>query len=251
LTRRRGLGYFQFAIREGVMSQQTIYPISCPKCRAAQDVALYDSINVAASPELREQWLANQLNRVACPKCGFSFRVDKPLLYNDPVRRFMIYLLPAGPDPAGRQEQQFADLVRSLTESLPPGVQAPALHLVVSRSEMVERIFLLEAGLNERIIEYIKHIIYTRNVDRLDPAAKNLLFDAQDSTAETLCFVVQNLATQKLDGVLQYSRAAYQGLCEMFDRDEQTPSLMELFPGPRVNARALLLREAQTERRTG
>jgi hypothetical protein len=225
------------------MSQQETYRIKCPRCGQEHEVVLYEAINVQQSPELKDQLLANRLNRVACPDCEFSFRVDKPLLYSDPARRLLIHLLPVnGSDPA-RGEEAFAGLVQRLGETLPDGVAAPDIHLVHSRIELVERIFLLEAGLNERIIEYIKHIIYSRNLDRLDPARKALLFDAQDSNEENLCFVIQDLPSQKLEGVLHYSRSAYQGLTEMFDRDDQTPSLMELFPGPYISARALMLRE--------
>jgi hypothetical protein len=229
------------------MSEESTYNIRCPQCGCAQDVLLHDSVNVQTHPEMRDRIMSNQLNAVTCEQCSFGFRVDKPLLYHDPNRNFMIHLIPGQADLIEGTQNRFSEWMRELSSLLPSGVRAPDLHLVVTRPELVERIFLLEAGLNERVIEYIKYIIYSRNLERLPPETKVLLFDAQDSSDDKLCFVVQDIESKNLEGVLHYSREAYTGLCEMFDRDEQTPSLMELYPGPYVSARILLLREAQVE----
>lgn len=231
------------------MSQQNSYTIHCPKCRHEQAVQLYESINVKDTPELKEKLLANQVNQVTCAQCGLVFRVDKPLVYHDPARSIMIYLVPIGDAAPESRERELGDLLRRMNGLLPAGIKAPEVCLVFSRTELVERIFLFDAGLNERVIEYIKYMIYTRNLTRVNPADKALLFDAQDSTPETLRFVVQDLASRKLEAVLDYGREAYTALCEMFDKDSQTPNLLELFPGPHISARALLLREGAKAKR--
>jgi hypothetical protein len=227
------------------MSQTKTYEIRCPKCGHEQSVELYEAVNVQQSPELKSLLLSNQLNAVVCAECHASFRVDKPLLYNDPKYKRMIYLIPMSEGAAEIGERQFTDSLRQLNGALPKGVEAPEVCLVLSRMELVERVFLFDAGLNERVIEYMKHMIYTRNLEKLHPANKALLFNAQDSTEKALCFVVQDVKTRKLEAMLQYDRATYTALSEMFDRDEQTPTLLELFPGPHVSARALLLKELE------
>ncbi|HPG01033.1 MAG TPA: CpXC domain-containing protein [Kiritimatiellia bacterium] len=233
------------------MSQQKTYPIHCPKCRHEQAVPLYESINVKTSPELKTLLMANQINVVECSQCHASFRVEKPLLYHDPVRRLMIYLIPMSEDMLEEGERQFAESLTRLTGILPEGVNAPDVCLVFSRTEMVERIFLFDADLNERIIEYIKYLIYSKNLGKLDPRRKALLFNVQDSTPEALCFVVQDIKTRKLESVIHYERATYDALCTMFDRDDQTANLLELFPGPYISARVLMLRDLQSGSKAG
>lgn len=227
------------------MSRKKTYAISCPTCGHSMQTELYDALNVGTEPERRDELMANTLNAVRCPGCGFQFRVDKPLLYHDPKRRFMIYWLPTPEEQQEQAEQLFAGHVAQSDPAHGAEGGLPDMHLVFSRSELVERIFLLEAGMNPRVIEYIKYSIYTQNMDQVDPASKRLLFDAEDSTADALCFVVQDAATHRLESVLHYSRSAYQGLCEMFDQDDQTPSLLEMFPGPCISARSQLLRESE------
>ena len=223
------------------MSQQRDYTIRCPKCGQEQPVTLYDAVNVQTEPALREQVMLNQLNRVQCAGCALAFRVDKPVLYHDPERRLLVYWVPAPPGAEAAGERQFAHLLMALAQQQPAGTELPAVHLVFSRLEWVERIFLLEAGLDERMIEYVKHLIYLNNRSQVPPEQKNLLFNAQDSTPDNLCFVVQDIASHQLERPIHYNRKAYEELCALFAKAEQAAILRQLFPGPYVSARAVLL----------
>lgn len=229
------------------MSNHRVYPIACPRCKASQEVELYESINVKEEPELKQKLMANQLNAVTCPSCQFQFRVDKNLLYSDPDRRLLIYWIPATEQQYEQGEEQFSELVQNMTALLPSDVRAPDVHLVFNRTELVERIFLIEAGLDVRTIEYIKYSIYTRNTGKLDPVNKILLFNAQDSTPEHLCFVIQDAVTRKFEAMLQYERAVYTALSEAFADGEKAADMLELFPGPYLSARGLLLQELMAE----
>jgi hypothetical protein len=229
------------------MSNRRLYPIQCPRCQASQEVELYESLNIKEQPELKQLLMTNQLNAVTCPACQFQFRVDKNLLYSDPDRRLLIYWIPATEQQYEQGEDTFSELVQNMTSLLPSDLRAPEVHLVFNRTELVERIFLLEAGLDVRTIEYIKYSIYTRNTGKLDPVNKILLFNAQDSTPEHLCFVIQDAATRKFEAMLQYERAVYTALSEAFADGEKAADLLELFPGPHVSARALLLQEIMAE----
>ena len=78
-----------FVMNRPLPSGPLFYP---PKLR--QDVQLYESINVEAEPRLKDALMHNQLNRVACADCDANFRVDLPLLYNDPGNNILIHWIP-------------------------------------------------------------------------------------------------------------------------------------------------------------
>jgi len=225
------------------MSEKKPYTIKCPKCGEQNEVQLFESINVRQEPELRDQLMANKVNEVACLACAFSFRVDKPLLYIDQDHQLMIYLIPASEQQYETGEDQFNEFLRNMLGLLPVDFRAPEVQLVFSRIELIERIFLTEARLNPRIIEYIKHKIYAQNGAKIPPQAKAILFNAQDSNEENLCFVVQDIATRKFEAVLHYPRETYDALDEMFADGEKSADLMELFPGPYISARRLFLED--------
>lgn len=229
------------------MSEKRSYNIVCPRCHHPMDVELYESINVKQEPDLKQQLLVNQINSVKCTECELQFRVDKPLVYSDPDHQLLIYWFPHREDNFEVGEERFGAWLEEIGAVMPDGVRAPDVHLVFTRTELVERIFLKEAGLDERVVEYIKYVIYTKNAQRLDPLAKILLFNAQDSTDDELCFVVQDAATRQLEAVLKYSQEAYKALCETFGQEEKTADLLELFPGPYISARALMRRDSLDE----
>ena len=223
------------------MSAQKTYNIRCPKCGHEQKVELYESINVAQQPELKTALFENRLNRVQCESCDASFRVDKPLLYHDADRNILIHWMPDTVAPREEILDEFDKSMEELRKALPPDIEPPRVRLVFTRAELVELIFIIEAGMEERVVEYIKYTIHTQNVKRLPPAEKQLLLNVQDSTGDELLFAVQNVATLELEDVLSYPRPAYRSVREMYLK--KPDEFIELFPGPYISARAALMEE--------
>jgi hypothetical protein len=230
------------------MSHPRTHSIACPFCGREQAVELWDSIDVEARPELREALLAGRINRVACAGCRKPFRIDKSLVYHDREQDIFVHYDPLV---AGRAlpdaERSFREAMAELNRLLPPDVPAPEAHLVVEWSELIERIFLLEEGLDARLVEHIKYMMFQQNPDKIPADKKNLLFDAQDSTDEQLCFVVQDRTTKKLEAVLNFARADYEALVNVFDSDEQLALLEEQFPGPYLSGRLRYLQDEAEE----
>ncbi len=226
------------------MSQKRKHEIACPLCGQEQEVELWDSIDVDADPELREALLSNRINRVECAGCRKSFRVDKPLVYRDREQDIFVHCDPlVGGRTLADAESAFREALAELNRLLPKDVPPPEAHLVVEWSELIERIFLLEEGLDARLVEHVKYMMFRQNGDKLPADRKNLLFDAQDSTDDQLCFVVQDRATRKLEAVLNFARADYEALVNVFDSGDQLALLEEQFPGPYLNGRLRYLQD--------
>lgn len=207
---------------------------------------MYETINVDAEPQLKDALMQNQLNRIECVDCHASFRIDLPLLYNDPAHRMLIHWIPEGEHAAREQIlDDFEQSMEEMTNLVPEDIDLPGVRLVLSRVELVELIFMLEAGLNQRVVEYVKYSIHTRNMEKVDPVTYRLLLNVQDSTEDELCFVMQNVQDQTLGQVLRYGRAAYQSMSELYD--ESPEEFIEMFPGPCISARNLLLDDARPE----
>ena len=230
------------------MSQKNKHGIACPFCGREQDVELWDALVVDGAPELREALLAGRINRVECAACQKGFRIDKPLVYHDREQDIFIHLEPlTGGRTLPEAEQGFREALKALESVMPADLPPPEIHLVVEWSELVERIFLLEEGLDARLVEHVKYMMYQQNPGKIPADKKNLLFDAQDSTEEQLCFVVQDRATKKLEAVLNFARADYEALVNVFDSGEQLALLEEQFPGPYLSGRLRYLRDEAEE----
>lgn len=228
------------------MSMSKTVNIGCPSCGTQQDVQLYESINVDTDPQLKTALMQNQLNRVHCFDCEADFRVDLPLLYHDPSQNILIHWVPERPELT--REMVLEEFDRSLEEMhamMPDDVELPDVRLVLTRVELVELIFMIEAGLNQRVVEYVKYSIYTRNIEKVDPEKYRLLLNVQDSTDEELLFVMQDVQDQTLGQVLRYGRSAYRSMSELYD--EAPEEFIEMFPGPSISARNLLLEDEERQ----
>ena len=227
------------------MTNTSQYPIACPFCRQEQEVELWDVLDVDEAPELRELLLANRINRVECGGCGKGFRIDKPVVYRHRQEDILVHCDPlVGGRTLAEAERAFLEARRELDGLLPEDVDPPELHLVVEWPEFIERIFLLEEGLDARLVEHVKYLMYRQNPQKLPADRKNLLFNAQDSTEEQLCFVVQDRESRKLEAVLHFARADYEALVNVFESGEQLELLLEHYPGPYLSGRLRYLRDA-------
>ncbi|MDH3981574.1 MAG: CpXC domain-containing protein [Kiritimatiellaceae bacterium] len=224
------------------MSISRTVNITCPSCGTQQDVELYEAINVQAEPELKDALMHNQLNRVRCTDCDQDFRIDLPLLYNDPQNNILIHWVPGNEDTDLEHIlEEFEQSIEQMMESMPENIELPKVRLVMSRVELVELIYLIEAGLNQRVVEYVKYSIYTRNLEKIDPHKCRLLLNVQDSTEDEFCFVQQDVQSQELGQILRYGRASYDSMAELY---AETPEEFEdMFPGPCISARNLLLED--------
>ena len=226
------------------MSQKRTHEIACPTCGREQDVELWDVLDVEEEPGLREELLAGRINRVECAGCRKPFRIDLPMVYRDRGQGIFIHYEPlVGGRTLQEAEKGFRAARKVLDELMPDDLPPPEIHLVVEWNELVERIFLLEEGLDARLVEHVKYLMYRQNPGKLPAEKKNLLFDAQDSTDEQLCFVVQDRETRKLESVLNFARADYEALVTVFDSGEQLALLEEQFPGPYLNGRLRYLQD--------
>lgn len=224
------------------MSISRTVNITCPSCGTPQDVTLYDAINVDTEPHLKDALMHNQLNRVQCADCGLDFRVDLPMLYTDPKHNMLIHWIPENDEtPREAILEEFDRSMEEMNSMMPEDIEIPSVRLVLSRVELVELIFMIEAGLNQRVVEYVKYSIYTRNLGKMDPHKVRLLLNVQDSTDEEFCFVMQDVQNQELGSILRYGKNSYQSMCELFE--ESPEEFMEMFPGPCISARNLLLED--------
>ncbi len=136
------------------MSEQTT--VECPKCTSEQSITHWQTVNVTDDPDLKQKILDRTLVTFTCEKCGYVAEVYHPLLYHDMEQRLMVFLGEEFPDdPAS--EAMFA--------SLAPGIEAEyTFRMVNSINELIEKILIRDAGLDDRVVEVFKLLL----VEQLD-----------------------------------------------------------------------------------
>jgi len=95
--------------------------VVCPRCKQPFIVQLRTIIDVGQEPELKERFLAGEVNRAQCPHCGSNGLLSTPLLYHDPSKELLISFVPPEMNlPAEEQERLIGSLVNTVMNSVPP-----------------------------------------------------------------------------------------------------------------------------------
>lgn len=95
--------------------------IQCPRCGNRFDAAINTVIDPSKDPEAKARLLTGRINAVQCPNCGTPSMVAVPMVYHDPAKELLITFIPMELNlPKDRQEKLVGDMLREVSNSLPP-----------------------------------------------------------------------------------------------------------------------------------
>jgi hypothetical protein len=157
--------------------------VACPACGAQHDGTLVQTINTQTNPKDKERLLAGELNVIDCA-CGKRAQLAANVLFHDPDKHYYCQVVPGG-------ERAMEEAAAAFAAS---GVSG-TLRLVPSLNALVEKVKLLDAGLEDWAIEMTKVLLLAS----ISPAGADpsdsmldrvLLFDGVDHEAGTLRWVL-------------------------------------------------------------
>ena len=120
------------------MATTSLHSFRCPTCGTAFDVQRHDLVNVKENPELKASVLNGDIFLQECPRCGRRHLVGGPLVYLDPDEGVLVML---------------SDKPLTLADT--GGYTA---RLVSRAGDLVEKIKIFDAGLDDRAIEMCKYV---------------------------------------------------------------------------------------------
>ena len=139
-------------------SGRQIQKIRCPGCGKEHDFAIWNSINTALEPELKEKVMNGSLFRTVCPHCGQAIDVVYPCLYHQVEEKRMIYYAP-GEDAMREAQAAFSEgTAGPVSEDKPVG-SGYINRVVGSLFDLQEKVSIFDAGLDDRVVEICKVLI--------------------------------------------------------------------------------------------
>jgi len=130
------------------MSMPVTEEIACPACGHKQDFVLWQSINVTLDPDLKQKVISRELFKFTCDKCKEQTTIVYPTLYHDMAKLMMIWLA-LGPGTP--------DLDLGPMQSMMKGIlKHDIMRVVRSHNELVEKLLVFDANLDDRVIEFMK-----------------------------------------------------------------------------------------------
>ena len=167
--------------------------VRCPACGREQDAALVQTIDTAENPADKAKLLAGDLNVLACT-CGKRTQLAANILYSDKARGYFCQVVPGG-------EQAMEEAAAAFAASGVSGTR----RLVPSQNALVEKVKLLDAGLQDWAIEMIK-VLLLASIGELE---RVLLFEeADDDVIRWVMFNEDGAAERVSSPRAQYTKLA-------------------------------------------
>lgn len=134
------------------MSQSVKQTAPCPGCGRELEFTIWQSINTETE-NAREDIISGRLFDICCPDCGYSARVQYPMLFSDLENNAWIWFYPED-----REEE-----VMSIVEAAK--AQGLTCRLVHTQEALSEKAAMFSLGLDDRIVELMKLAAHAQVVE--------------------------------------------------------------------------------------
>ena len=180
--------------------------VRCPGCDREQECKLVQSLNTDADAAQKAALLAGELNVLACA-CGRTSQLAVTVLFHDPKVAFWCQVCPGGDAAMAQGEAAFRASGAGGTQRLVP-----------SQNALIEKVKLVDAGLEDWAIEMTK-VLLLASRDRAD-LERILLFDAVDG--DTIRWLLFEDAGPRI------TASPYAAYAKLAARDASRPPAHEL-----------------------
>ena len=190
--------------------------ITCPACGSKHEFKVWDSINTKQDPELKEAVRTGDAFRYTCPDCGATALLNYNFLYHQMEDKYMVFV-----SVEGDAWNQMMSILSARQKDLPDYT----MRIVRSYNDFREKLMILDAGLDDRVVEIIKSSVWhnveetyaDKGIDEIlfamnDDGEHGFFFRSKDKMIASMEFdmdlykVVKNAAESRLDF---YSRGIF------------------------------------------
>lgn len=147
--------------------------VNCPKCATKWDINASEKIIMPEDSVMKPAVLDGEIFRYSCPACGNVTSVCHPCLYVDRDKKFMVAMSPDA-------EEQPVTALNDFTEK----DRLPYIFRRVDNlKDFVEKLNILDAGLNDKALELTKAIALSKYLNKSKSEIHGMCFDGfQDNT---------------------------------------------------------------------
>ena len=178
--------------------------IICPNCNHEQELHVTPTVNVTVDPDMKEKVLSGEIFLFTCENCGFTGFAGYPFIYEDKETNggFLIYMEPDCEDREVGVDGDVADQVL---------LQNMTMRLVTTINELKEKIFIFEAGLDDRVVELFKMLSLSKmKADEASQIPDELRFSKVDTVDGEEKIFFAAFSDEQYLGVLELPYALYQ-----------------------------------------
>ena len=168
--------------------------ISCPNCGTPYVADIYQVIDVAREPQLKEMLLSGQLNMAVCPNCGAGGRIATPLLYHDAAHDlFMVHVPQEMNLDQVRREELIGRLVQQVVNQTPMEKRRGymlAPQTMLTMQSFMEKVWGTEGVTPEMLARQQKQVELLRTLATASPDVQEFLIKDRSREIDETFFAI-------------------------------------------------------------
>ncbi len=161
--------------------------VLCPHCANEESVVVWERIHVQEDPDLKERVLKKEVQSFECANCGETSVLAEPFLYVDSELKLLFYYCPEYRETLENKRSLLATMPLPSASDLLGVSEREAvdykLRLLTNYNDLIEKIHLEEAGLDDRLMELVKLAMRTRLLEAENKKLSEIYFLAAEKTA--------------------------------------------------------------------
>ncbi len=170
--------------------------ITCPNCQTPYTAEIHQVIDSEATPQLKQQLLAGQLNVAVCPSCGAGGQMMTPMLFHDADHEMFVIFMPQELNMSQMErEQLIGQMARQVMDSMPPERRRAYMltpQTVLTMQSFMEKVLETEGVTKEMIQRQQKQLELLQTLIRADKdVADHLIKEWMSEIDETFFAMLQ------------------------------------------------------------
>ncbi len=202
------------------MSVKHTQQIACLKCKKKSDFEFYGSINTMLDPTLKQRVKNFDIFKFICPHCGSEQFVNYSFLYHQMEDKLMIFYCQDEEEVAKVRSLYADDFDTALNaqgESETIDTTGYRRRIVIGADNLVEKIRIFDAGLDDRLVEIYKVLLYGQMQAELaampgGDAVDDVFVDEQLDGSLNFVFVADGRAV----GAVAFSQDVYEVIANQY-----------------------------------
>lgn len=202
------------------MSVKHTQQIACLKCKKKSDFEFYGSINTMLDPGLKQRVKNFDIFKFICPHCGSEQFVNYSFLYHQMEDKLMIFYCQDEEEVEKVRTLYADDFATALNEKgEQQGIDTTGYRrrIVIGADNLVEKIRIFDAGLDDRLIEIYKVLLYGQMQSQLaempgGDVVDDVFVDEQLDGSLDFVFVADGKAV----GAVPFAQEVYDVVAEQY-----------------------------------
>lgn len=213
----------EFLERDGIMSRCFKQILECPNCHHKQDFLVWYSLNNEEYPEVNQALKDGDLFSFQCEQSHHRFFIDRHFVYHMVAEKMIVHLILDAKDEemTYQQVRHLQNISSEHHQNIEDSYDKSDVieqRIVRHFEDLLEKITVAETGLDDHVIELMKHMIIEKAVGYFPIKFEDFRFIVLNNEPAFI-FIHQNKIVYRVPFSMPFYQQVYRGFKRLIEED--------------------------------